>query len=91
MCGSLQVVEPGKSACLSCLYGENGKNAPATSFAPVVSTISSLMAQVALLLLLGLPNPLKESILFFDGETFDFEKILVPRNRECPICGSDGV
>jgi len=87
MCGSLQIVEPGKTACLSCVYGENGKTSPVTSFAPVVSTISSLMAQAALLLLLGLPNPLPETLLFFDGEKMSFEKISVTRNPECPVCG----
>lgn len=87
MCGSLQIVEPGKTACLNCLYGENRKTLPAASFAPVVSTISSLMAQAALLLLLGLPNPLTEAILFFDGETMTFEKITVSRNHECSVCG----
>jgi len=87
MCGSLQIVEPRKTACLNCLYGENRKMPVATSFAPVVSTISSLMAQAALLLLLGLQNPLTESILFFDGETMTFKKISISRNPDCPICG----
>lgn len=87
MCGSLQIVVPKKTACLSCVYGESGKMPPTTSFAPVVSTISSLMAQAALLLLLGLPNPLQETLLFFDGEKMSFEKISVSRNPKCPICG----
>lgn len=89
MFGSLQIVEPRKTACLTCIYGENPKAPKATSFAPVVSTISSLMAQAALLLLLGLPNPLPNTILYFDGESMTFEKISAPRNPSCPVCGEN--
>ena len=87
MFGSLQIVEPKKTACLTCIYGENPKAPAATSFAPVVSTISSLMAQAALLLILGLPNPLPNSILYFDGESMTFEKIFASRDPSCPVCG----
>ena len=87
MFGTLQIIEPGKTACLTCLYGENPKAPPASSFAPVVSTISSLMAQSALLLMLGMPNPLPNMLLYFDGERLTFEKIPIPRNPSCPVCG----
>ena len=87
MFGTLQIVEPKKTACLTCIYGQNSNAPAATSFAPVVSTISSLMAQAALLLLLGLPNPLPDTILFFDGEHITFEKLSVSRNCSCPVCG----
>ena len=88
MCGTVQVVQPGKTACLNCLYGENHNSFPTSSFAPIVSTISSLMAQAALLLLLGLPNPLPNDLLIFDGETMTFEKIAVSRKPKCAVCGN---
>ena len=87
MSGTLQIIEPFKTACLSCIYGTTPKTPVANAFAPVVSTISSLMAQAALLLLLGLPNPLKDEILYFDAETLHFERITVARDPDCPICG----
>ncbi len=87
MYGSMQIIEPGKTACLSCLLGEKPKQTPATSFAPVVSTISSLMSQAALLLILGQPNPLTETLLFFDGEKMSFERITLRRDPKCPVCG----
>lgn len=87
MFGTLQIIEPGKTACLTCLYGENSKAPPASSFAPVVSTISSLMAQSALLLMLGLPNPLPNTLLYFDGEQMTFEKIPIFRDPLCSVCG----
>ena len=87
MYGSVQIVETGKSACLACLYGENPKPSAATSFAPVVSTISSLMAQGALVMLLGLPNPLPDTLLYFDGEHMTFERLSISRDPLCPVCG----
>lgn len=87
MFGSLQIVEPGKTPCLNCLYGDSPKAVAANSFAPVVSTISSLMAQAALLLMLGLPNPLAGTLLYFNGESMTFEKISISRNPSCTVCG----
>ncbi|MEG1524493.1 MAG: HesA/MoeB/ThiF family protein [Clostridia bacterium] len=87
MCGTLQIVEPGKTACLSCLYGDPPKNRSSLSFAPVVSVISSLMAQATLLLLLGRPNPLADTLLHFDGASLTFEKIPLRRNPNCSVCG----
>ncbi|MBP8640661.1 MAG: HesA/MoeB/ThiF family protein [Oscillospiraceae bacterium] len=87
MYGSVQIVEAGKSACLACLYGKNPKLSTATSFAPVVSTISSLMAQGALVMLLGLPNPLPDTLLYFDGEHMTFERLSISRDPLCHVCG----
>jgi len=87
MYGSLQLIVPGKTACLSCLLGEKPKQVPANSFAPVVSTISALMSHAALLMLLEQPNPLAEALLFFDGEKMSFEKIPLRRDPKCPVCG----
>lgn len=88
--GSLAIVEPGKTPCLECLYGEKP---PAFSgekhlaAAPAVSAVASLMAQSALLMLLGQGNPLGEHILYMDLNTFSFERIAVSRREDCAACG----
>ena len=88
MIGSLQVVIPGETACLECLYGGvSAPEGPIASFAPVVSTISALMAQSALLYLLGQPLPFRESFLCFDGRSMTLEAVPLRKNPKCPVCG----
>lgn len=88
MIGSLQVVIPGETACLECLYGGvSTPEGPIASFAPVVSTISALMAQAALLYLLGQLLPFRESLLCFDGRSMSLEAVPLRKNPKCPVCG----
>ena len=87
--GAVSAVMPESSACLACLYG--GAAEPswrARAFAPVVSVIGSLEAQLALLLLLGQPDPLSGRLLSFDGRTLQFEAHPVYRDPRCPVCGA---
>lgn len=87
--GTLLPVVPGQTACLACLYG----GAPASertpsSFAPVVSVVSALEAQIVLLTLLGQPNPLLGKLLVFDGTRMTFDTLPLLRRPNCKICGA---
>ena len=88
MNGSVYTYRPGKSACLACYYG-NVPTLPAEpipSFAPVVSLISSLEAQCAVNLLLGLPNPTDGVMLLYDGTAMTTEFVPIGRHPNCSIC-----
>lgn len=89
MLGFAQVILPGKTPCIACLTKNRRRTIPRrtpASFAPVVSVISSLMAQCALLLLLGQPDPLDGQQLRFDGRTLEFHRVRVLRASDCPAC-----
>jgi len=87
--GYVQIVEPGLTACVECLYaqlrGSRAEELP--SLGAAVSVISSLMADAAVLTLLGLPNPLNNGMLFIDAENLTFERAEISRKRSCPACG----
>jgi adenylyltransferase/sulfurtransferase len=86
--GSVYTYRPGKTACLACYYGSApGKNpAPIPSFAPVVSAISSLEAQSAANILLGLPNPTDGQMLLYEGSSMTTEFVSIARNPDCSVC-----
>jgi len=87
--GSLFTVRPGRTACLACLYGETPpEQAEIPSFAPVVSAVSSLEAQAAADILLGLPNPTDGRLLLFDGAAMTTEFVPILRRKSCTICAS---
>ncbi len=88
MNGSVYTYRPGKTACLACYYGDTLTlpSEPIPSFAPVVSLISSLEAQCAVNLLLGLPNPTDGVMLLYDGTTMTTDFVPIGKHPDCPFC-----
>lgn len=88
MNGFVYTYRPGKTACLACYYGDDAPppDGPIPSFAPVVSTISSLEAQCAANILLGLPNPTDGQMLLYDGSCLTMEFVPISQNPNCSIC-----
>ena len=86
--GSLYTYRPGQTACLACCYGDvaSEKSAPIPSFAPMVSAISSLEAQSAANILLGLPNPTDGWMMRFDGASMTTEFVSISKSPNCSIC-----
>lgn len=86
MCGIMHIVIPHKTPCLACSYKEDTKIKAGGQFAPVVSTISSLMAQAVFNILIYGESPLENNALFYDGKTMTFEKIETHNSAACPVC-----
>ncbi|MCL2494929.1 MAG: HesA/MoeB/ThiF family protein [Oscillospiraceae bacterium] len=88
--GTLQIVQPGVTPCLECLYGAAGPEGQAEqlpSLGAPVAVVSSLMADAALVLLLGLLTPLGNDLLCIDGESLSFARAEIARGSACPACG----
>lgn len=93
MNGSVSLVIPGTTPCLECLCGHADGQVPADttakpdSFGPVVSVISALEAQLALLTLLDqAPLPF-DRFLFFEGLQCRLISVKLLRNPDCRACG----
>ena len=86
--GSVYTYRPGKTACLACFYGDSAAapSSPIPSFAPVVSAVSSLEAQCAANILLGLPNPTDGRMLLYDGSSMTTEFVPFAKNPRCAVC-----
>jgi len=87
MLGMLNLVIPGKTPCLRCLYDEQTETSKATSFAPVVSAVSALEAQLALLVLLDKPPLPFDRIMLFSGEDMTWHRQNIEHDPNCPACG----
>lgn len=89
MSGMLNLILPGRTPCLRCFYGdEQLPTARPSSFAPVVSTISALEAQLTILVLLDeAPLPFDKT-LFFSGIDMTWHGVNASRRSGCPACGS---
>ncbi|HKQ83042.1 MAG TPA: ThiF family adenylyltransferase [Steroidobacteraceae bacterium] len=88
--GQLQVYAPDSgSACLRCLWPEAtrdglvGNCAEAGVLGPVPGVFGSLQALEAMKLILGLPSPLRSSLLLMDLQTLTTRTVATRRCAEC--------
>lgn len=88
MGGTLVVVDPGRSACLRCIYPEDP---PFEELFPVVGAISSAIGALAALeaikVLSGTGTPLYGKLWMIDGHGGRFSQVEMARRPDCPVCG----
>ncbi len=92
--GYVTAVEPGKTPCLDCYFDltariehqADGIRKPVSTLGATASVIGSLEAQLALLLILGQPNPVAGEILTYHGRTLTFERVRIEPNSNCKTC-----
>jgi molybdopterin/thiamine biosynthesis adenylyltransferase len=89
MTGTLIVVDPGRTACLRCLYPEDPEFEE--SF-PVVGAISSAIGSLAALeaikILSGCGEPIFGRLWIVDGFRGASSMIQLQRDPDCPCCGA---
>lgn len=87
MTGTLIAVDPGRTACLRCLYPENP---PFEELFPVVGAISSAIGSLAGLeaikILSGSGQPIFGKLWVIDGYRGGSTLVALTRNSHCPCC-----
>lgn len=87
MTGTLIAVEPGRSACLRCIYPENP---PFEEFFPVVGAISATMGSLAALeaikILSGAGTPMFGRLGMIDSYQGRWSHVELQRDPDCPCC-----
>ena len=84
--GSVQAVEFGKTSCLACRYAGTTPEEGGQALGAVTGAVASLMATVALQMLLG-HNPIPGEMLLYDGRRLELDRVPVERGTGCPVCG----
>ncbi len=91
--GQTITVKPGETACYRCIFGQPppSNSVPTCSSAGVLGAIGGMLGTIqaaeVLKYITGAGTPLYDSLLYFDAKKMDFRKIVVTKNRHCPICG----
>ena len=85
--GNILFSNPPQTPCLNCIFPEPGeKKEPAGIIGTTAGVIGTIEANIALLWLLGLPNPVKNKLLLYDGLQMTFEYKEIKRRESCHIC-----
>jgi len=86
--GSVLYSHPPDLPCLNCIFPTGSSNKRNTGvLGTTAGTIGVTMANLALLTLLGLPNPLRGKLFLYDGLRMRADLIDIQRNEACPVCG----
>ena len=56
--------------------------------APLVGIIGTCQALEALKMITGVGDTLVGYVLYFDAKRMDWRKLKLPKNPDCPVCGS---
>jgi molybdopterin-synthase adenylyltransferase len=95
--GQIAVFDPRDAAspCYHCLFGEGDaleetRCATMGVFAPLVGIVGATQAAEALKLLAGVGESLAGRLLLLDTLAMEWREVRVPRDPECPVCGSRG-
>ncbi len=91
--GQTITIKPGETACYRCIFEQPppSNSVPTCSSAGVLGAIGGMLGAIqaaeALKYITGAGMPLYDSLLHFDAKKMDFRKVLVKRNKQCPVCG----
>ena len=87
--GCVLFSNPPRTPCLNCVFPETAARKETVGVLGVTAgIIGTIEANIALLWLLGLPNPLENKLLLYDGLLMEFDHIGIKRNKECSVCNA---
>ena len=85
--GCVLFSNPPYTPCLNCVFPEiSAKKESIGVLGVTAGVIGTMEANIAILRLLGLPNPVENKLLLYDGLRISFDYIEIQRNESCPVC-----
>ncbi|MEW5789642.1 MAG: molybdopterin-synthase adenylyltransferase MoeB [Pseudomonadota bacterium] len=81
--------------CYHCLFPDTSADdgercATMGVFAPLTGMVGAIQAGEAIRLLAGLDSPLAGQLVLFDAMAMEWQRMKVPRDPGCPVCGGRG-
>ena len=88
--GYVIFTHPPKTPCFQCIFPQKkGKKESPGILGVTAGTIGTLEADIALLHLLGLPNPLENKLLIYDGLRLSIDLVAIKKDEKCNVCSRE--
>ena len=85
--GTVTTVVPGETPCYECIHGFPSPDQTVPILGAMAGWIGCAEALAVVRLLLGMNDPSRGAVLFFDGAEMSVARIAVERNPHCDVCG----
>jgi len=87
--GCVMFSNPPCTPCLSCIFpGTQAKKETTGVLGSTAGIIGTIEANIALLCLLGLPNPAENRLLVYDGLLMGLDHVEIKRCDGCAVCNA---
>jgi len=87
-CGCVMFSHPPKTPCVECVFPNKIiKKEQVGVLGATAGIIGTLEANLAVLWLLGLHNPIENKLLLYDGLRMSIDFIKIRRDNHCSVCG----
>ena len=81
---------PPRTPCLNCVFPQSSEKKEQIGVLGVTAgIIGTIEANIAVLYLLGLPNPIENKLLLYDGLRMSFDLIDIKKSEECKVCSKE--
>jgi len=93
--GQAMTVVPGRSACYRCIFSKPPPldAVPTCSQAGVLGVIAGILGTIqateALKYVIGIGELLTDRLLTFNAMNMEFRKVVLKKQENCPVCGSN--
>jgi len=93
--GQTMTILPGASSCYRCAFRSPPPPdvVPTCSQAGVLGAVAGMLGTIqaaeALKFITGAGELLTDTLLSFDAKTMNFKKTALPRQKDCPLCGTN--
>jgi len=88
--GCVLFSNPPHTPCLNCIYPQTpAKKETQSALGATAGVIGTIEANIALLWLLKLPNPIENKLLLYDGLRMNMDHVEIKQNEKCSVCGQN--
>ncbi|MCL2410147.1 MAG: HesA/MoeB/ThiF family protein [Treponema sp.] len=85
--GIIMFSHPPNTPCLNCVFPKKKKtNEPVGVFGATAGVIGTILANCSALWLLGVPNPVENRLIMYDGLNMKIDHIDIKRDENCEVC-----
>ena len=84
--GCVLFSNPPDMPCLNCIFPQRTEKKETSVLGTTAGVVGTIQANITLLCLLGLPNPIQNKLLLYDGMRMTVDHVEIKRSEKCTIC-----
>ena len=85
--GCVLFSNPPDTTCLNCIFPQTSAEKKTQGvLGTTAGVVGTIEANIALIYLLGLPNPAQNKLILYDGLRLNIDQITIKKSKNCTVC-----